>query len=381
MPKIKPSFIKTMIEKYNDTKEHAEEVADRFIQIFMDAANYGFSVNHSLPYSYVGYIATWLRYYYSLEFATSAFEIWKDDQNKINKVSSYAQEHGITLKKAIFGKSKGLYFMDKDNNSIYEGTASIKGNNSQVGDLLYDIAKIKKYENFCDLLLKIHDDSFIADKEGNITAIEDVYKKDEIELQKIDKELKSGDIELHQNKYDINKTKMVGLIRLGYFDKFGSIKKLQTIYDFFKKEYKPNNKTLSGKAKKYQLCVETEKNTPEDEYSFIQLLEFELYYTGKCSKHDDRMPSKYGFIVDVNKGRTRTRATVYSIKYGKNMPMLVGNRVYNNVPFKTGDLISIEQIEEKPKSVFMDGQWTKHPTDVDIWVKQAKFIRKGEISK
>lgn len=380
VPKIKPSFVKTMIEEYGDTEEHANEVADRFIQVFMDAVNYGFSVNHSMAYSYIGYIATWLRYYYPLEFCTAAFEIWGGNQDKINKVTRYADAHGIDLKQPKFGKSKGLYFMNKDDNSIYGGTEPIKGNNAQIGDDLYEVSQLQEYGNFTELLLKISDNSYITLENGDNVDIETIYKTKSVEeLKAMDKQLKAEEISLHQSKYAINRTKIESLIRLDYFVDFGKSEKLQKIYDYFMKNYKPKNKTLSGKAKKYLMCVEYEDNLEDSDYPFITKLEYELFYTGKCNLVNASLPAKYAFVVDADVRRTRTRAIFYSIKTGSEVQVLIGSRAYKEVPFKAGDLIEIQQYEEKPKSVLIDGVWTKHPTDKDIWLQKIKFIRKGEV--
>ena len=109
VPKIHTAFVKTMTEKYGDSEEHAEKIAKDFMQVFMDAANYGFSINHSMAYSYIGYISTWLRYYYPLEWGTAACEIWKDKPEKIAKVTSYLESRGINIKYACYG-FKMAYF-------------------------------------------------------------------------------------------------------------------------------------------------------------------------------------------------------------------------------------------------------------------------------
>lgn len=378
VPKIKPTFIKTMIEKYGDTKEHAEKIADDFIQVFMDAANYGFSINHSMAYSYVGYIATWLRYYYPLEFCTAAFEIWKSKQEKVNKVAHYADQQGITLRAPEFGKSKGLYFMNKEENAIYEGTAPIKGSNAQVGDDLYDISK-NEFNNFTELLLKIADNSYVVINKNRVELLDLYTEWSDSELKALDKKIKTGEAKFIQAKYDINKSKMLGLIRLDFFKQFGKSKKLEIIYEWFNKNYKPRNKTFTGKVKKFRECLELEEKTPDDDFSFMEIMENELAYTGKCTRKNEKLPSKFAFVIGVDKKKTRTRASLYSLKHGKETQVLLGNRVYNDAPFHVGDLISIEEAESKPKSVFMDGRWTKHPTDKDVWIKQLKFIRKGGI--
>ena len=89
IPKIKEGFIKTMKEKYNVKKEESEQIVESFITVIEDASSYLFSLNHSLPYSYIGYICGYLRYYYPLEFITTTLNINKDDADKTNKTIEY----------------------------------------------------------------------------------------------------------------------------------------------------------------------------------------------------------------------------------------------------------------------------------------------------
>ncbi len=149
VPKIKPNFVKTMINVYQDTQEHAEKIADDFIQVFMDAANYGFSINHSMAYSYIGYISTWLRYYYPLEWCTAAFQIWKGKQDKLNKVVRFAESQRITLKPFKFRKSKSDYYiMDIYDNSQIE----VKNVGDSSKDGTYEIKEL--YNTFTEDELK-----------------------------------------------------------------------------------------------------------------------------------------------------------------------------------------------------------------------------------
>ena len=76
-----------MKEKYNMEESESGEVIKAFIKVIEDASNYLFSLNHSQPYSYEGYAAGWLRYYYPLEFLTTGFNIWTDDNKKTTALS------------------------------------------------------------------------------------------------------------------------------------------------------------------------------------------------------------------------------------------------------------------------------------------------------
>ena len=104
IPKIHDGFIKTMKEKYNTSEEEAEKIIGDFLQVIEDASNYLFSLNHALPYSYIGYVCGYLRYYYPLEFLTSALNIFETDIDETNAIVKYANKVGIPIHGIKFGK-------------------------------------------------------------------------------------------------------------------------------------------------------------------------------------------------------------------------------------------------------------------------------------
>src|SRR5690606_14080983 len=108
-------FIRYMKEKYGH--ENAEEILEPFLKVIDDAQNYGFSVNHSNPYSYIGYVCGYLRHYYPLEFLTVMLNI-ADKQEKIAKIKEFADIQGIKIKPIKFRKSVSNYTMSKNDNSI-----------------------------------------------------------------------------------------------------------------------------------------------------------------------------------------------------------------------------------------------------------------------
>ena len=183
IPKIKEGFIKTMLEKYSVSKEESERLIVNFIQVIEDASSYLFSENHALPYSMIGYAVGWLRYYYPLEFLTVAFNIYQTDKLKSQAITNYAIKQGFKILPPVFGKSKGEFWMDKSENSIYKGIGSIKDMNIQIGDNLYEYAQNEQPQDFFDIL-------------ANVKAL------------------------------CINKTQLDKLIRIGYFAQFGTINQL-----------------------------------------------------------------------------------------------------------------------------------------------------------
>ena len=381
IPKIKLEFIETMVEKHGDTQEHAELIIEDFIQIFQDAANYSFSRNHAIPYSYIGYISGWLRYYYPLEFCTVALEIWKDDQEKTNRLTNYAEKKGITIESPKFRYSRGDYFFDKETNTIYQGTAPIKDNNAKTGDMLYSLRK-GRYNNFVDFLVMLRENTTLTTKDKTFTIL-DLLNMSEDDVKQLDKDIKLNDknggdeFVIETSSLSINKTKMLSLIRLNYFREFGKNEKLEKVFDAFNTSYKPKNKTYSGKHKKYVELTELEKTLEDTRLPLFDQCSWELYYKGKISVIDDSIPPQYAFVTEINKGKTRTSATVYNINKGVNAPIKVGAKLYRNINFDVGDMVQILKTKSIAKSVKVDGVWGKHPTEKELWIEDMKSIRKG----
>lgn len=154
LPEIEQRFIKYSVEHFGAKKEDAEKTIKPFLQVILDASSYGFSWNHSDSYSCIGYICGYLRYYYPLEFVTSALNIFSGDEEKTNSIIQYASKNKIQIKNIKYGYSKAEYFFDKETESIYKGIASIKYMNERLANTLYEMSK-NYYDTFTDLLLDI----------------------------------------------------------------------------------------------------------------------------------------------------------------------------------------------------------------------------------
>ena len=144
-------YITTMKELYgiSETKSEGDIVA--FIRVIEDASSYLFSLNHSQPYSYEGYVSGYLRTYYPLEFLTTALNINKDKEEKTKALTVYAKKQNITFCSPKFRYSRAGYYCDKETNSIYKGIGSIKFMNETVANELYKMSNLQ-FDDFVDLL-------------------------------------------------------------------------------------------------------------------------------------------------------------------------------------------------------------------------------------
>ena len=388
VPKIKPQFIKTMVEKYGDNEEHANQIADAFITIFMDSVDYGFNKSHSIAYSFIGYISGWLRYYYPLEFLATGLNIWQKKPKEVEFLS-YADKHNIEIMPPRFGKSKGNYVGNKEDGKIYQGTAHIKGGNASVGDALYTL-KDYQYKTFTDLIIDVIENARVIrfDKEDKSEmfdmTIQDFYRThSEDRVKEFDKLIKANPnfITYDNSPLSINRTKIEGLIKLNFFEEFGQNKKLQQVYDYVMANYNPKNKTFANKQKKYLACLEYEASLEDERFSILEQCEFELFYTGRVTTKSETIPAKYAFVTKIeNVGKTRTTADVFIINKGISTQIKVGSKLYKNVTFEVGDLIEVLEKEVKPKEGYVGGVWTKSPTERELWIKQMKMIRRSKMT-
>ena len=193
IPQIKAGFAKTMAEQYGMSQEESDKVIADFIQVIMDASNYLFSLNHSQPYSYEGYVSGWLRYHYPLQFLTVALNINQGKEEKTSALTAYAHKVGISIKPPKFRHSRSAYFCDMETNCIYKGLGSIKYMSEQVAEALYSMRDMR-FGNFIDVLFALQQ---LKDKPDS-------------------------------RQLDI-------LIKIGYFEEFGPAKALLLGWEIFSK--------------------------------------------------------------------------------------------------------------------------------------------------
>lgn len=344
LPEIEQRFIDYSSTHYDITKDKCQEVIKPFLQIILDASSYGFSWNHSDAYSAIGYISGYLRYYYPLEFLTAAFNTFTDKEEKITAITEYAKKIGIKIHDISFGHSKSGYNMDKSTNTIYKGMESIKYMNASVSDTLYELSQTKKYDNFLELLKDFPGDS---------------------------------------RQLDI-------LIKLGYFDCFGTPQMLLSIVDIYN--------TYSGKKLlKKETCfipletalkfaTETEKqyritdsaalvsylceNAKPKEFTLSERLASELEYLGYLSFKSTDARDKYNGYVCSADTKFSPKITVYNLYTGKTETIKCYKKTFAEQPLAKGMIITYyTKSKQRSRLNPETKQFEKIPNEFEQWFK------------
>ena len=339
IPQIKSGFIKTMKEKYEVEEEESEHIVESFIQVIEDASSYLFSLNHSLPYSYIGYICGYLRYYYPLEFMTVVLNVCKDDAEKTNKAIDYVKKHDMVIKPPKFRYSRAEYFMDKETNSIYKGMASIKYMNAQVSEELYRL-KDNQYNNFMDLLIDVYDKTSINSRQLSILIVIDFFEEfgksqkllDIVELYEniMSKKLKSKKGEVSFNKADLPYPQEI-------IEKYATEKSKEDKYKQYKVE------------RALELCNELMNDIPNIEMPSIYKIRMNFDTMGECNYYFEDYNPTTCIVVDVITKFKTKKAWLFSIASGHIAEVNIGEGYYNLQPFKALDVIDVFEITQKPK--------------------------------
>ena len=356
IPQIKAGFAKTMAEQYGMSKEESDKVIADFIQVIMDASNYLFSLNHSQPYSYEGYVSGWLRYHYPLQFLTVALNINQGKEEKTSALTAYAHKVGIGIKPPKFRHSRSAYFCDTETNCIYKGLGSIKYMSEQVAEALYGMRDMQ-FRNFIDVLFALQQ---LKDKPDS-------------------------------RQLDI-------LIKIGYFEEFGSAKALLLGVEIFNKFYKCKNikldkwnemgyninilkdnadkmteKTASGLDNR-GLILGILRSLHMPRTTIVDKLRWQAELLGYVDGSDPSRDVNDWLVLGVETTSYGTAwLRLYNLCYGAERHYKVDKRWATSHSCKAGDVLKVV-LEEKPKFKKLDdGKFVK-TGEVETVVKMFKIL-------
>lgn len=316
IPRIKSGFIQTMKEKYNVTEEESERLIVSFLKVIEDASSYLFSLNHSLPYSYIGYACGYLRYYHPLEFITCALNnvMYKNTDTvdeKTEKIINYGINKGIKFEEFKFGYSKSKYVCDKETMTIYKGMKSIKYLNEKVSDELYELSK-NNYNDPIELFIDIIE------------------------------------------KTSCNARQIKILIMLNFFSEFGEGKYLLNLFELINKRYDKKHKDKTKQAR-----LEEIRNTEiaKEEFKPSEIIAAQKEYLGYATYKDEKYNPLVGVITDISSQYATRWIDIYFVKNGKTKQFKIKYSIIQELALKTGDMIYIKDFEKRPRKKLVNGKW------------------------
>jgi DNA polymerase-3 subunit alpha len=339
-------YIKTMKNRYNISEEKSEEDIVAFIQVIEDASSYLFSLNHSQPYSFMGYACAYLRYYYPTEFITCCLNINKDNSEKTTSVTEYAKKVGVKIVPIRFGYSRSDYSCDAANKTIYKGVSSVKNLNEIVSEQLYELSQERVYDNFIDLLHDITVKTSCNSRQLDI-LIKLNYFSDFGEINELLQKT-----ELFQNLFD-NKKGYKKQMKKSTAQKKGIDEKLLAKYsdDFKPSKTNPEDGNYPG-LDSYKLLTEFISNAPVR--SLTDKIKDQKEYLSYIQEINPDADPREVYVSELSTNYSPT-FDAYCLKTGETKKLRVykTNRNgdgFNKKPFSKGDFIYLQKCEKKSKT-------------------------------
>ena len=253
----------------------------------------------------------YLKSHYPLEYFTVVLTMYSGDMDRTAKLIDELPYFGISLKDIRFRHSKADYNCDKEENTIYKGMSSVKFINAETSDRLYAM----KDEHF---------DSFV-----------DVIKA-----------------------FPGNSRQLDILIKLSYFEEFGSIGTLLRVVDLYnlyvgKKLLKKEKCNLPPEIL-FKYCTETAKQYKiTDSEGLLQELcgmipkdcrvplrseiEWQNQYLGYCSIVMSEQKN-VGYVMNVD-CKYSPKITMYRLDKGTTVTYKLSKVLYQKQPFDVGSCI------------------------------------------
>jgi len=384
LPKIHDGFISHMKEQYNESEEHIEQILESFLKVIDDASRYGFSVNHSQPYSYIGYIGAYLRYHYPLEFLTTILNIQDDDKDKTTKIVNYAKKMNVEIKPIQFGQSRAFYNFNRKEQNIYKGIASIKYLNRKVAEELYELAQDKDYDknDFVSLLVDIFKTSVDSRQMETLIRLDFFREFGEkevlLELYLCMSGKKKANIELYPQFDDQividrkeKKNKKTGQVTI--------TEKEKTIKKPLKYDAGLLDKTKIQRLKNLKEYEEAVRSDPPQKIDLYDQIAFEKDSLGYASSTWSNVDGRYALVLDINKKYT-PKVTLYQIKTGREFVVKVNKKkfwTFDDQLLYEGDIIKVLDVEEKDGWKNENGKWKPNPNVKELHLNKCQLVRKS----
>ena len=351
-------FEQKIIEDDGVTEVEARIMSEKVWQIISDSCGYGFNSAHAFCMALDSLYNAYLKSHYPYEFYEVLMQTYSD-KGKKDKVATLKQEmeraFNIQEGKYKYGADNRKFVADQKNGVIYPSLLSIKGLSQKCAEDLFEISQKKSFNNFYDLWKQLN-------------------------------KIKS----LNSAKIDI-------LIKIGYFEDFGTVGKIQRftkcLDDLYEKS-QFNKDKVDEKYLSYVLkyTVETEKlyksfdynkalyeiwnDLDDKDISIANKLQYELECLGYVKTKIPKISADYAFVQGYECKFKNPKISLYRLNSGESEIVKVKRKQYDESPINIGDIIKTIECTD-------DGIWINEGKDEngkDIW-RQDKEVKEIILKK
>lgn len=310
-------------------------------QVVEDAAHYSFNASHALSVAIDSLYGAYLKSHYPLEYYSVVLSLYSDDMERTAKLIDELKYFNIKIEPIKFGKSGSQYTLDKENNKIYKGIASVKYCNDQIAEELLELSK-NKYNNFVELLNDIHNHTSVNSRQLTILMGLDFFS------------------DFGQNKYLMEISDL--------YDKFATVKQIKKdkMEELGLTEYLMQKYAEKETAKMYKeidnvgLITELCERLENKSMSVVDQVKFEKEYLEYVVYTNPKVHSSFYIVTDYKtyKETRKPYCVLHNIKTGEDVKARVTNvKVYEYNPFGEYSILRIDRFSLKHKKKCIDGKW------------------------
>lgn len=310
-------------------------------QVVEDAAHYSFNASHALSVAIDSLYGAYLKSHYPLEYYSVVLSLYSDDMERTAKLIDELKYFNIKIEPIKFGKSGSQYTLDKENNKIYKGIASVKYCNDQIAEELLELSK-NKYNNFVELLHDIHNHTSVNSRQLTILIGLDFFS------------------DFGQNKYLMEISDL--------YDKFATVKQIKKdkMEEFGLTEYLMQKYAEKETAKMYKdidnvgLITELCERLENKSMYVVDQVKFEKEYLEYVVYTNPKVHPSFYIVTDYKtyKETRKPYCVLHNIKTGEDVKARVTNvKVYEYNPFGEYSILRIDRFSLKHKKKCIDGKW------------------------
>ena len=300
-------------------------------KIIEDSAFYAFNSPHAYSMGGDSAYQAWFKGHHTFIFYEVAINHYQDKEKK-DKIDALVKEcikfFGVKLGSYEFGKDNRRITIDKEEKIIYPSLSSVKNFGIKAVEELYEIGQLE-YGSFIDVLKAIENTS-------------------------------------------VNSSRVEDLIRIGYFNKFGSVKTLLRIKEYYEilvsakelkkkkieernidenivKKYGHETKTLYNQLDNIGLMSELISKIEDVPLTLKEKLDNEFDILGIISTVDSSASKRLYYVSELEVLKSITNIKLYEIYSGKTREAKMWTNSYNRYPFHEKDMLFVTSLDKKNK--------------------------------
>lgn len=324
--------LKLMEVGTNENVSH--ETAEQVWTIISDACSYGFNSSHSVSVALDSLYTAYAKAHYPYETYVALMTNYaeKGDKERIDRARiEMKKAFGITVAPCRYRQDNRDFFIDKERKTISDTLMSVKHISKRVADELYKMRN-DQYDSFIDLLLDMNS--------------KPVFNTRTIEI----------------------------LIRMGYFEEFGSTGKLLCIMNAFNEGPICYKKTYVEKTKLRRLdqLRTFESQCEESDVPMCEQMAFEIEHFGSPITTYPNERNKMAVLAVDEKYSPKIE--MYNVSRGTVGTMKVKKDQFKKNPLAVGDVVEIMGYDTRQARKFIGGRSVASPGVYDFWLKSYKKI-------